>query len=165
LQKVGFYDTLNFGPKVNSAEFKVPSSEGTSQIKNPEAHNVVNYAKLKEQYRVAELGNDIVDNLNSTGQLPSNYITKNQAKALGWSEGKALANYAPGKALGGDIFDNTTGVLPSASGRVWYEADVGINYTMSRSNPKNSAYRILFSNDGLIFGTYDHYDSVFQIYP
>ncbi|MGL4393732.1 MAG: hypothetical protein ACRCS8_00690, partial [Brevinema sp.] len=74
--------------------------EGPSNVKNPEAHSVVNYAKLKEQYRVAELGNDIVDNLNSTGQLPSNYITKNQARALGWSEGKALNNYALGKALG-----------------------------------------------------------------
>ncbi len=139
--------------------------EGMGDVKNPEAHNVVNYAKLKEQYRVAELGNDIVDSLNSTGNLPSNYITKSQAKALGWSEGKALSNYAPGKALGGDIFDNTTNVLPSASGRVWHEADVGVNYNMSRSNSKNPAYRILYSNDGLIYGTYDHYDSVFQIYP
>lgn len=139
--------------------------EGVNKVTNPEAHNVVNYAKLKEQYRVSEMANDIVDNLTTTGQLPSNYITKSQAKALGWSEGKALNNYAPGKALGGDIFDNTTGVLPSSTGRVWYEADVGINYTMSRSNPKNPAYRVLYSNDGLIYGTYDHYETAFQIYP
>ena len=139
--------------------------EEVNKVINPEAHNVVNYAKLKEQYRVSERANDIVDNLTTTGQLPSNYITKSQAKALGWSEGKALNNYAPGKALGGDIFDNTTGVLPSSTGRVWYEADVGINYTMSRANPKNPAYRVLYSNDGLIYGTYDHYETAFQIYP
>ena len=48
--------------------------------------------------------------------------------------------------------------------RIWYEADVGVDYTMSRSNSKNPAYRILYSNDGLIYGTYDHYDTVFQIF-
>ena len=69
------------------------------------------------------------------------------------------------KALGGDVFANTNGVLPSANGRIWYEADVGVDYTMSRSNSKNPAYRILYSNDGLIYGTYDHYDTVFQIFP
>ncbi|MDE6433431.1 MAG: hypothetical protein K2L07_04310 [Lachnospiraceae bacterium] len=132
---------------------------------NWEAHNVVNYAKLKEQYRVSELANDVVDSITQTGTLPSNYITKSQARAMGWSEGKALNNYAPGKAIGGDVFANTNSVLPSANGRVWYEADVGIDYTMSRSNAKNPAYRILYSNDGLIYGTYDHYNTVFQIFP
>ena len=132
---------------------------------NWEAHNVVNYAKLKEQYRVSELANGVVDSITQTGALPSNYITKSQARAMGWSEGKALNNYVPGKALGGDVFANTNGVLPSANGRIWYEADVGVDYTMSRSNSKNPAYRILYSNDGLIYGTYDHYDTVFQIFP
>ena len=132
---------------------------------NWEAHNVVNYAKLKEQYKVTELANDAVDSITQTGTLPSNYITKSQAKALGWSEGKALSNYAQGKTLGGDVFNNTSGILPNAKGRIWYEADVSIDYTMSRSNSKNPAYRILYSNDGLIYGTYDYYDSVFQIFP
>ena len=132
---------------------------------NWEAHNVVNYAKLKEQYRVSELANDVVDSITQTGALPSNYITKSQARAMGGSEGKTLNNCVPGKALGGDVFANTNGVLPSANGRIWYEADVGVDYTMSRSNSKNPAYRILYSNDGLIYGTYDHYDTVFQIFP
>lgn len=107
----------------------------------------------------------MVDSIKETGELPNNYITKSQARALGWSEGKALNNYAPGKVLGGDIFDNSSGILPKAEGRIWYEADIGIDYTMARSNLKNPAYRILYSNDGLIFGTYDHYESVFQIFP
>ena len=91
----------------------------------------------------------MVDSITQTGALPSNYITKSQARAMGWSEGKTLNNCVPGKALGG----------------IWYEADVGVDYTMSRSNSKNPAYRILYSNDGLIYGTYDHYDTVFQIFP
>ena len=88
---------------------------------NWEAHNVVNYAKLKEQYRVSELANDVVDSITQTGALPSNYITKSQARAMGWSEGKTLNNCVPGKALGGDVFANTNGVLPSANGRIWYD--------------------------------------------
>ena len=132
---------------------------------NYPAHNVTNYARLKEQYRVSELANDAVDSITKTGRLPNNYITKAQAKVLGWSEGKALNNYAPGKAIGGDIFNNSTGILPIKNGRIWYEADVGINYIMSRSNFKNPGYRILYSSDGLIYGTYDHYKTVFPILP
>ena len=132
---------------------------------NYPAHNAANYARLKEQYRVSELANDAVDSITKTGRLPNNYITKVQAKVLGWSEGKALNNYAPGKAIGGDIFNNSTGILPMKNGRIWYEVDVGINYIMSRSNFKNPGYRILYSSDGLIYGTYDHYKTVFPILP
>ncbi|WP_222703277.1 hemagglutinin repeat-containing protein, partial [Fusobacterium polymorphum] len=132
---------------------------------NYPAHNAANYARLKEQYRVSELANDAVDSITKTGRLPNNYITKAQAKVLGWSEGKALNNYAPGKAIGGDIYRNSTGILPMKNGRIWYEADVGINYIMSRSNLKNPGYRILYSSDGLIYGTYDHYKTVFPILP
>ena len=132
---------------------------------NYPAHNAANYARLKEQYRVSDLANDVVDSITKTGRLPNNYITKAQAKVFGWSEGKALNNYAPGKAIGGDIFNNSTGILPMKNGRIWYEADVGINYIMSRSNFKNPGYRILYSSDGLIYGTYDHYKTVFPILP
>ena len=142
---------------------KTPVCIEDGAFNNNEAHNVVNYMKLKEQYRVTELANDAVDSLTQTGKLPSNYITKDQARALGWKEGKALLNYAPGSAIGGDIFNNTSNILPSTNGRVWYEADVGQNYAMSRA--KNPGYRIIYSNDGLIYGTFDHYDSIFPIYP
>ena len=167
---VVYYDPSGYAStsigKACPPQGKISESVDESGSKtNWEAHNVVNYAKLKEQYRVSELANDVVDSITQTGALPSNYITKSQARAMGWSEGKTLNNYVPGKALGGDVFANTNGVLPSANGRIWYEADVGVDYTMSRSNSKNPAYRILYSNDGLIYGTYDHYDTVFQIFP
>lgn len=106
----------------------------------------------------------MVESIAQTGTLPSNYITKDQARAMGWSEGKALNNYATGKAIGGDIFANINGILPSENGRIWYEADIGVDYTMRRSNSRNSAYRIMYSNDGLIYGTYDHYETVFKIF-
>ncbi|GAA0086291.1 hypothetical protein UT300007_27300 [Clostridium sp. CTA-7] len=117
--------------------------------------------KLKEQYKVTELGNNVVESLRTTGKLPSEYITEQEALNAGWKRGKALNNYAPGKKYGGDIFKNDTKVLPDAQGRVWHETDVGIDYNRGRNN--NPGYRILYSNDGLIYGTYDHYESVFKI--
>lgn len=85
-------------------------------------------------------------------QLPPNYITKAEAKKLGWvaSEGN-LHVVAPGKSIGGDRFGNREGLLPKASGRTWYEAD--IDYVSGTRNGK----RIVFSNDGLIYMTTDHY--------
>jgi len=63
----------------------------------------------------------------------------------------------PGKAIGGSVYYNRNGHLPSASGRVWYEAD--INY----SGGFRGVERILYSNDGLIFVTYDHYESFAEV--
>ena len=72
-----------------------------------------------------------------------------------------LNNTNPGKQIGGDVFENTTNVLPSKSGRTWFEADVGLNNKMSRSNQAGT--RLLYSNDGLLYITTDHYDSVTHI--
>ena len=128
-----------------------------------EAHNAASYEKLKEQYDLEEQAGDVVESLNRNGQLPSNYITKDDARALGWSNSKALNNYAPGNAIGGDVFDNKNNLLPNKNGRIWYEADIGQDYTMKRSNPNNPAYRIVYSNDGLIYGTIDHYQTFFSM--
>ena len=62
-----------------------------------------------------------------------------------------------GMMIGGDIYKNRNGHLPQADGRVWYEAD--INYT----NGYRNRHRILFSNDGLIFVTYDHYETFWEV--
>jgi len=125
---------------------------------NGEAHNAANYEKHKELLRVTESANPVVDSLRTTGQLPSNYVTKSQAVQQGWRPGKALGNSVPDGQLGGDIFGNTTNVLPSAEGRTWYEADIGINNLMSRA--KQPGTRLLYSNDGLLYVTPDHYESV-----
>lgn len=79
----------------------------------------------------------------------------------GWQPGKALNNTNPGGQLGGDVFANSTNVLPSASGRIWYEADVGLANTMSRSNQAGT--RLLYSNDGLLYITTDHYQTAVSI--
>lgn len=90
------------------------------------------------------------------GKLPDNFITKENAKALGWDPAKGnLAEVAPGKSIGGDIFSNrpVKGVrpLPDAPGRVWYEAD--LNY----QGGYRGSERLIYSNDGLIYYSGDHY--------
>ena len=92
------------------------------------------------------------------GRLPGNFITKDEARAAGWSGG-SLEPYCPGKCIGGDRFGNREGLLPSAKGRVWTECDINTLGARSRG-----AERIVFSNDGLIYYTGDHYESFQLLY-
>ena len=85
--------------------------------------------------------------------LPENFITKDEARDLGW-EGGSVEAYAPGYAIGGDIFGNREGLLPDAEGRTYYECDINTDGADGRG-----AERIVFSNDGLIYYTQDHYES------
>ena len=103
---------------------------------------------------------DIADYIFEHGELPDNFITKKEAQALGWdSSYNYVSDVAPGKSIGGDRFGNYEGLLPSKKGRTWYEADC--YYTTGKRN----AHRILFSNDGLVYYTDDHYESFTQMFP
>jgi len=92
------------------------------------------------------------------GRLPDNFITKSQARALGWTGG-SLESYAPGCCIGGDTFGNREGLLPDAPGRTWKECDID---TLGKGS--RGAKRIVFSNDGLIYYTDDHYQSFELLY-
>lgn len=96
--------------------------------------------------------------LHTYGRLPANFITKSEARALGWSGG-GLDDYANGKCIGGDRFGNYEGLLPEARGRQFYECDIDTLHRNSRG-----AKRIVFSNDGLIYYTDDHYASFELLY-
>lgn len=102
---------------------------------------------------------DVADYLHAYGELPPNFITKNEAKELGWDSAKGnLWDVAPGMSIGGDRFGNREGLLPKADGRTWYECDV--NY----EGGYRGADRVLYSSDGLIYCTFDHYESFTAIY-
>ena len=102
----------------------------------------------------------IADYIFDHGELPDNFITKKEAQNLGWdSSWNYVSDVAPGKSIGGDRFGNYEGLLPSKKGRTWYEADC--YYTKGKRN----AHRILFSNDGLVYYTDDHYESFTQMFP
>ena len=95
--------------------------------------------------------------LKHFGELPDYYISPEQLEALGWKTGDRPSKYIQGKMLGGSIYQNRDKRLPNKIGRIWREAD--INYTHGRRN----FHRILWSNDGLIFVTYDHYHTFYEI--
>lgn len=92
------------------------------------------------------------------GHLPSNFITKKEAEELGW-QGGSLEPYAPGKCIGGSHFGNYEGLLPKKDGRVYTECDID-----TLGADKRGAKRIVFSNDGLIYYTGDHYESFELLY-
>ena len=101
---------------------------------------------------------DVALYIHTYGCLPENFITKSEAQDLGWSGG-GLEEYAPGKCIGGDRFGNYEGLLPAADGRTWTECDIDTLGADSRG-----AKRIVFSNDGLIYYTEDHYETFELLY-
>ena len=97
--------------------------------------------------------------IHEFGHLPGNYISKSKARKAGWVPSKGnLAEVCPGMSIGGSEFYNDDGQLPDARGRTWKECD--INYTKGH----RGAERIVFSNDGLVFYTPDHYKTFEQLY-
>ena len=102
----------------------------------------------------------IVNYLSIYGELPENFITKKEAKALGWDSSRNyVGEVAPGKSIGGDRFGNYEGQLPAKKGRTWYECDA--NYKGKR----RGAERVLFSSDGLYYYTDDHYNTFTEMFP
>ena len=97
--------------------------------------------------------------IHAYGHLPSNFITKKEAKALGWVSNQGnLGEVAPGKSIGGDYFGNYEGQLPEKKGRSYYECDI------DSTGGYRGAKRIIYSSDGLIYYTEDHYNTFEQLY-
>lgn len=115
--------------------------------------------------RIAEDGlytsrEDVALYIHTYGHLPANFITKAEAKALGWGDRYgSVDDAAPGKSIGGDRFGNREGLLPKKKGRTYTECDIG---TMGKKS--RGARRIVFSNDGLVYYTGDHYETFELLY-
>lgn len=101
---------------------------------------------------------DVALYIYTYGKLPKNFISKKDAEKLGWSGG-SLEKYAPGMCIGGSVFGNYEGLLPSKKGRTYTECDID---TLGKSS--RGAKRIVFSNDGLIYYTDDHYETFTLLY-
>ncbi|MGN1414752.1 MAG: ribonuclease domain-containing protein [Anaerovoracaceae bacterium] len=101
---------------------------------------------------------DVSAYLLTYGRLPQNFITKKEARDLGW-EGGSLEPYAPGMCIGGDKFGNYEGNLPEKDGRTYYECDIN-----TLGADRRGAERIVFSDDGLIYYTADHYETFTLLY-
>ena len=111
-----------------------------------------------DEYGIHTSKEDLALYIHTYGHLPENFIRKKEAEALGWSGGP-LDRVLPGMCIGGDYFGNYEGQLPKAKGRRWTECDINTLGARSRG-PE----RIIFSNDGLIYYTPDHYESFELLY-
>ncbi|MBE5867827.1 MAG: ribonuclease [Lachnospiraceae bacterium] len=96
--------------------------------------------------------------LHTYEELPPNFITKKEAQKLGWTGG-SLEMYAPGKCIGGDYFGNYEELLPEKEDRTYRECDID---TLGKDS--RGAKRIVYSDDGLIYYTEDHYESFTLLY-
>ena len=99
---------------------------------------------------------DVALYIHTYGCLPANFMTKNEARELGW-EGGSLEEFAPGMCIGGDRFGNYEGLLPED--RDYTECDID-----TLGAEKRGAKRIVFSDDGLVYYTEDHYESFELLY-
>ena len=89
-------------------------------------------------------------------KLPSNYITKSEARSLGW-EGGPLKKYAPGKSIGGDVFTNRQHVLPDSKDK-YIECDINANGT------SRGAERIVYNTGNFkVYYTSDHYKTFKEV--
>ena len=139
------------------------STESSSEVGSTESSASSSTESSTESAVIDENGSytnkdDVALYIHVYGHLPSNFITKKEAEKHGWSGG-SLEPYAPGKCIGGDRFGNYEGLLPKKTGRSYTECDIDTLGKKSRG-----AKRIVFSNDGLIYYTDDHYASFTLLY-
>ena len=136
----------------------MPKQSASLPESSAQADDTVSAAEERLQDGVYDSKEDVALYLQLYGSLPGNYITKQEAEELGW-EGGSLEPYAPGKCIGGNRFGNYEGLLPEKEGRTYQECDIDTLNAGSRG-----AKRIVFSNDGLIYYTEDHYSSFELLY-
>lgn len=145
-------------PKSDAAPAVKISAEA-AQSEQTAANSKANVKKIKISEDGAYTDKEhVAAYINEFAKLPHNYITKNEAKKLGWQTKGTLDKVAPGKSIGGDRFGNYEGKLPAKNGRSWKECD--IDYVKGGRNGK----RLVFSSDGLIYYTGDHYKSFTRLY-
>lgn len=141
----------------------VPQSASPSVTASPSASEAPASKQKDEKTKIDENGiydsrDDVALYIHTYGHLPKNYITKKDAEALGW-QGGSLSDYAPDKCIGGDRFGNYESRLPKAKNRTYKECDID---TLGKK--KRGTKRIIYSNDGLIYYTDNHYKSFTLLY-
>ena len=137
--------------------------EETTTIAESEEETLQESVTEKE-VQVEENGNytskeEVALYIHTYGKLPVNYITKKEAQDMGWDPSKGnLSDILPGMSIGGRAFGNYEGALPRANGRRYFECDIDYD------GGYRGAKRLVYSNDGLVFYTEDHYNTFEQIY-
>jgi NAD+--asparagine ADP-ribosyltransferase len=123
------------------------------------SYNLSNKKLNLEQFNIEQLSSEdiVINYIKKNRSLPHYYIKKMEARKAGWKPEKGnLCQILPGKIIGGDIFKNRENKIPNRKGRKWIEADLNYKCGMRGTD------RVIFSNDGLIFVTHDHYKTFQQ---
>lgn len=158
---------LESEPAANTAAGSPPAGSGAVSAAQPEktapppdstASPAESGAALLDEDGSYTARDEVALYIHQYGRLPGNFINKTKARKLGW-EGGSLEPYAPGKSIGGSRFGNYEGALPEAEGRGYTECDIDTRGAKSRGSK-----RIVFSNDGLIYYTGDHYETFTLLY-
>ena len=141
------------GPEEQNTQpdFEAPAPDEAAQEETAET-------PVPDEHGTYTTKEDVALYIHVYGKLPENFITKKEAEKLGWTGG-SLEPYAPGKCIGGSYFGNYEGILPEKDGRRYTECDIDTLGAKSRG-----AKRIVFSNDGLIYYTEDHYETFELLY-
>ena len=177
---------LEAGEEAEAEEAKVPERESiqareTEAVRQTDDETEAAFEKQKEteieeraEEQIAEYAHtdvlpdehasytsreDVSLYIYTYGHLPENFITRKEAEKLGWNSKEGnLWDVAPGMSIGGSHFGNYEKLLPEKKGRRYYECDIDYD------GGYRGAKRIIYSNDGLIFYTDDHYESFEQLY-
>ncbi|MCQ2502836.1 MAG: ribonuclease [Saccharofermentans sp.] len=146
-----------------TADEQTPGSSEDNETNAPQSETTKAETSSSSEATLDENGeytskDDVALYIHLYGHLPSNFVTKKEAQKKGW-EGGSLEGFFPGCSIGGDVFGNREGLLPKKDGRKYYECDIDTKGAKSRG-----AKRIVFSNDGLVYYTEDHYESFTLLY-
>ena len=147
----------------NQSKDSTTEEEQSTTIVETEEETLSETTSEKE-VKVEENGNytskeEVALYIHTYGKLPVNYITKKDAQDMGWDPSKGnLSDILPGMSIGGSAFGNYEGALPRANGRRYFECDIDYD------GGYRGAKRLVYSNDGLVFYTEDHYNTFEQIY-
>ena len=155
--------------KTESSKIESSKTESVKDGKNKSKYSTSEEETLQEsvtekEVQVEENGNytskeEVALYIHTYGRLPANYITKKEAQDMGWDPSKGnLSDILPGMSIGGSAFGNYEGALPRANGRRYFECDIDYD------GGYRGAKRLVYSNDGLVFYTEDHYNTFEQIY-
>lgn len=154
-------------PNTGSSATSLPSESqseptkapGPTQVTEPtEPTDATDPESLLDPNGAYNSKEDVALYIHLYGRLPRNYYTKAEARANGWGT-SGIDRYEEFAAIGGDVFQNREGLLPRKDSRTWTECDIG---TWGRT--QRGAQRIVFSNDGLVYYTNDHYASFELLY-
>lgn len=147
------------GPATSTESTSSQDSSKSSSAKTPTDSQTNAQAVSVTEGNSYTSKDEVAAYLHEFGHLPPNFISKTKARKAGWdARAGNLQEVCPGMSIGGSVFYNDDGLLPEANERTWHECD--INY----HGGHRGAERIVWSSDGLIYYTADHYKTFEQLY-